>query len=66
MLAMVTRDLAAGEAAAGSALHTIVSETGGDEATIKRAAECLSNAQTLYTEIGELAQVLLLMMTPPT
>jgi len=59
--AMVTRDLAAGEAMAGNALHAIIAETGGDDAMIKQAGECLSNAQTLYEELGELAQVQLMM-----
>jgi len=59
--AMIVRDLAAGEAAAGACLHAIVAEGGGTEASVKKAGECLSNAQALYEEIGELAQVQLLM-----
>ena len=59
--AMVLRDLAAGEAAAGGALHAIVAEGDGTEASVKKAGECLSSAQMLYEEIGELAQVQLMM-----
>ena len=40
---MVLRDLAAGEAAAGGALHAIVADGGGTEATVKKAGECLSH-----------------------
>jgi hypothetical protein len=59
--AMVARDLAAGEASAGSALHAIIAEGGGDDAMVKQAGECLSNAQALYEELGELAQTQLMM-----
>ena len=59
--AMVLRELSAGEAAAGSALHTVVAETGGSEVILRRAGECLASAQQLYDELGELAQVQLMM-----
>ena len=58
---MVLRDLAAGEAAAGGALHGIVADGGGTEASMKKAGECLSNAQLLYEEMGELGQMQLMM-----
>jgi hypothetical protein len=55
--AMVLRDLAAGEAACGSALHALIAGGGGNEESFKRAGECLSHAQVLYEEMGELAMV---------
>ena len=41
----VVAQLAQGEAALGGALHRIVTDGGGDEALLKRAAESLSSAQ---------------------
>jgi hypothetical protein len=51
--AMVSRELATGEAAAGGALHSLVAEGCGSEADAKKAGECLSSAQQIYEELGE-------------
>ena len=55
--AMVSRELARGEAAAGEALHTLVADGGGGvpESLVKKAAETLGNAQALFEEAGDAA-----------
>ena len=59
--AHVIAQLAQGEAALGSAIHAIVTEGGGDEGRVKRAAESLGNAQALFEELGERAHMQLMM-----
>ena len=38
-------------------MHNRVADGEADDQVIKQAGEALSNAQALYTELGELAQV---------
>ena len=61
LLARAVAQHAADEAAAGGALHAIVADGGGDEATVRAAAEALARAQASFDEIGELAHVQLMM-----
>ena len=60
LLARAVAQHAADEAAAGGALHAIVADGGGDEATVRAAAEALARAQASFDEIGELAHVQLM------
>ena len=53
--------LARDEGAAGGEVHALVAEGRGGEEAIKSGADLLARAQALYEEIGEAAQVQLMM-----
>ena len=53
--------LAHDEGAAGGEVHALVAEGRGGEEAIKSGADLLARAQALYEEIGEAAQVQLMM-----